>query len=128
MAAGLDSIPGGGAEILVRPGAEDHRHREGIDLASGSTVMETAHRLGMRTTATMMFGHVETLEERVEHLLPPPRPPGRTGGFTAFIAWTFQPEQHRPAPATSSTSFQYLRTLAVSRVFLDNVPTSRPRG
>ena len=80
-----------------------------------------AHRLGLKTTATMMFGHVETLEERVEHLLHLRELQDRTGGFTAFIAWTFQPENTALA-GDELTSFQYLRTLAVARVFLDNFP------
>ena len=121
MAAGLDSIPGGGAEIL------SDRVRKIIGIAKGSTsewlaVMETAHRLGMRTTATMMFGHVETLEERVDHLLHLRDLQDRTGGFTAFIGWTFQPENTALA-GDELTSFQYLRTLAVSRVLLDNFPS-----
>jgi cyclic dehypoxanthinyl futalosine synthase len=121
MAAGLDSIPGGGAEIL------SDRVRRVIGIAKGSTaewleVMETAHRLGMKTTATMMFGHVETLEERIEHLLRLRELQDRTGGFTAFIGWTFQP-QNTALAGDELTSFQYLRTLAVSRVMLDNFPS-----
>jgi cyclic dehypoxanthinyl futalosine synthase len=121
MAAGLDSIPGGGAEIL------SDRVRRVIGMAKGSTqdwlaVMEAAHRLGMKTTATMMFGHVETLEERVDHLLHLRELQDRTGGFTAFIGWTFQPENTALA-GDELTSFQYLRTLAVSRIVLDNFPS-----
>jgi cyclic dehypoxanthinyl futalosine synthase len=121
MAAGLDSIPGGGAEIL------SDRVRSAIGIAKGTTaewlaVMEAAHRLGMKTTATMMFGHVETLEERVDHLLHLRDLQDRTAGFTAFIGWTFQPERTALA-GDELTSFQYLRTLAVSRVFLDNFPS-----
>jgi cyclic dehypoxanthinyl futalosine synthase len=98
VAAGLDSIPGGGAEVL------SDRVRAIIGIAKGSSadwleVMEVAHRQGLRTTATMMFGHVETLEERVDHLLALRELQDRTGGFTAFIAWTFQPRT-RPSPAT----------------------------
>ncbi len=121
MDAGLDSIPGGGAEIL------SDRVRKVIGIAKGSTaewlaVMEAAHALGMKTTATMMFGHVETLEERVDHLLHLRDLQDRTGGFTAFIAWTFQPENTALA-GDELTSFQYLRTLAVSRIVLDNFPS-----
>ncbi len=121
MAAGLDSIPGGGAEILV------DRVRRILGIAKGTTaewleVMEAAHRLGMKTTATMMFGHVETLEERVEHLLRLRELQDRTGGFTAFIGWTFQPENTALA-GDELTSFQYLRTLAVARLMLDNFPS-----
>jgi cyclic dehypoxanthinyl futalosine synthase len=120
VAAGLDSIPGGGAEIL------SDRVRQVIGIAKGTTaewlsVMETAHRLGMKTTATMMFGHVETLEERVEHLLHLRELQDRTHGFTAFIGWTFQPTNTAMA-GDELTSFQYLRTLAVARVMLDNFP------
>jgi cyclic dehypoxanthinyl futalosine synthase len=120
MAAGLDSIPGGGAEVL------SDRVRGIIGIAKGTTaewleVMEVAHRLGMKTTATMMFGHVETLEERIDHLLHLRDLQDRTNGFTAFIAWTFQPENTALA-GDELTSFQYLRTLAVSRLMLDNVP------
>jgi cyclic dehypoxanthinyl futalosine synthase len=116
--AGLDSIPGGGAEIL------SDRVRKIIGIAKGTTgewleVMEVAHKVGMRTTATMMFGHVETLEERIDHLLHLRELQDRTGGFTAFIAWTFQPENTALA-GDELSSFQYLRTLAVSRVMLDN--------
>jgi cyclic dehypoxanthinyl futalosine synthase len=121
MAAGLDSIPGGGAEIL------SDRVRNLLGIAKGSTaewleVMEKAHGLGMKTTATMMFGHVETLEERVEHLLHLRDLQDRTHGFTAFIGWTFQPENTALA-GDELTSFQYLRTLAVSRLVLDNFPS-----
>jgi cyclic dehypoxanthinyl futalosine synthase len=121
IAAGLDSIPGGGAEIL------SDRVRQIIGIHKGTThdwleVMETAHHLGMKTTATMMFGHVETLEERIEHLVHLRDLQDRTRGFTAFIAWTFQPENTALA-GDELTSFQYLRTLAVSRVFLDNFPS-----
>jgi cyclic dehypoxanthinyl futalosine synthase len=119
--AGLDSIPGGGAEIL------SDRVRNIIGIAKGSTaewlhVMEVAHGLGMKTTATMMFGHVETLEERIEHLLHLRELQDRTAGFTAFIAWTFQPENTALA-GDELTSFQYVRTLAVARIMLDNFPS-----
>jgi len=121
MAAGLDSIPGGGAEIL------SDRVRKIIGIAKGSTaewleVMEKAHGLGMKTTATMMFGHVETLEERIDHLMHLRELQDRTGGFTAFIGWTFQPENTALA-GDELTSFQYLRTLAAARVVLDNFPS-----
>jgi cyclic dehypoxanthinyl futalosine synthase len=118
--AGLDSIPGGGAEVL------SNRVRNIIGIAKGSTedwieVMEVAQLQGLKTTATMMFGHVETLEERVDHLLHLRALQDRTRGFTAFIAWTFQPENTALA-GDEVTSFQYLRTLAVARVMLDNFP------
>ena len=121
VAAGLDSIPGGGAEIL------SDRVRNAIGAAKGSTadwleVMEVAHGVGLKTTATMMFGHVETPEERVDHLLHLRELQDLTHGFTAFIAWTFQPENTAMA-RDELTSFQYLRTLAVARVMLDNFPS-----
>jgi cyclic dehypoxanthinyl futalosine synthase len=120
VAAGLDSIPGGGAEVL------SDRVRRIIGIAKGTTedwlsVMETAHRLGLKTTATMMFGHVETLEERIDHLLHLRDLQDKTSGFTAFIAWTFQPS-NTAIGGDELTSFQYLRTLAVARVMLDNFP------
>jgi len=120
IAAGLDSIPGGGAEVL------SNRVRNIIGIAKGSTedwleVMEVAQNQGLKTTATMMFGHVETLDERIDHLMHLRALQDKTHGFTAFIAWTFQPENTALA-GDEVTSFQYLRTLAVSRVMLDNFP------
>lgn len=119
--AGLGSIPGGGAEILV------DRVRKKVSPNKCLTddwlaVMETAHGLGLRTTATMMFGHVETLEERLEHLFRVRDLQDRTAGFTAFIPWTFQPDNTRLRIADKATSAEYLRLLAVSRLVLDNIP------
>lgn len=123
--AGLDSIPGGGAEILVE------RVRKIIAPKKTKTkewlgVMREAHRLGISTTATMMYGHVETLEERVEHLRRVRELQDETGGFRAFFSWTFQDDGNRlvdlvPAE-TRPTSFDYLLTQAVSRIYLDNLP------
>jgi cyclic dehypoxanthinyl futalosine synthase len=118
VAAGLDSIPGGGAEIL------SDRVRRIIGIAKGSTaewleVMEKAHGLGMKTTATMMFGHVETLEDRIEHLSRLRELQDRTRGFTAFICWTFQAEHTRLKVAPVG-SHEYLRMQALARIFLDN--------
>jgi cyclic dehypoxanthinyl futalosine synthase len=117
-AAGLDSIPGGGAEILVdrvRGALATNKCSAGQWL----DVMEEAHRQGLRSTATMMFGHVETLAERIEHLDRVRALQDRTGGFTAFICWTYQ-SQNTALGGSEVTSADYLRTLAVSRVFLDN--------
>jgi len=122
MAAGLDSMPGGGAEIL------SDRVRESLAPRKCSAdrwieVMEEAHNLGMRTTATMMFGHVETVEERLEHLQRLRDLQDRTGGFTAFIPWPFQPDNTALAAAVEiekTSGFSYLRMLALSRIFLDN--------
>jgi cyclic dehypoxanthinyl futalosine synthase len=117
--SGLDSIPGGGAEILV----DEVRNSISPNKCSTSewfAVMEAAHGLGMKTTATMMFGHIETLEQRLEHLLRLRELQDRTAGFTAFIPWSFQPE-NTALQAKPATPMDYLRTLAVSRLVLDNI-------
>ncbi len=118
--AGLDSIPGGGAEILVDRVRKQISPRK-CDTGEWLTVMEEAHRLGIRTTATMMFGHVETLAERIEHLTRLRELQDRTGGFTAFIPWPFQPDHTALAHIPKTSAFEYLKTLAVSRIFLDNI-------
>jgi cyclic dehypoxanthinyl futalosine synthase len=116
--AGLDSIPGGGAEILV------DRVRKLLNCYSKSTadewlrIMGEAHA-GLRTTATMMYGSVETDEERIEHLVRLRDLQDRTGGFTAFIAWSYQPE-HTELGLYEATGVDYLRTLALARIVLDN--------
>jgi cyclic dehypoxanthinyl futalosine synthase len=118
--AGLDSIPGGGAEILVdrvREIVSPHKIRSGPWLG----VMRDAHALGLRTSATMMFGHAETLEERIEHLRLLRDLQDATGGFTAFIPWAFQPT-HAMVRREAAGAHDYLRTLAVSRLYLDNIP------
>ncbi|MBN2654851.1 MAG: radical SAM protein [Nitrospirae bacterium] len=146
MDAGLDSMPGGGAEILsdrVRDALSPRKIKSGRWL----NVMEEAHHLGMRTTATMMFGSVETPEEIIEHLDSIRSLQDKTGGFTAFIPWTFQPgnteladtEQKQLSSTTAqhngysaadknkqerirqATAADYLRVLALSRVYLDNI-------
>ncbi|KAB2835429.1 MAG: CofH family radical SAM protein, partial [Candidatus Brocadia sp.] len=118
--AGLNSIPGGGAEILVDRcrnllSPNKCTAQEWLD------VMREAHKLGMRTTATMMFGHIETIEERIEHMEKIRRLQDETGGFTAFIAWTFQPKNTQLDTALLG-SHDYLRTLAIARLYLDNFP------
>jgi len=119
-AAGLDSMPGGGAEILV-----DRVRRVISPLKTMSddwlAVHRECHRQGLRTTATMMFGHVETLPERVEHLRRVRELQDETAGFTAFIAWTFQAPNTDMAQVPMAGGFDYLRTAAVSRLYLDNV-------
>ncbi len=122
--AGLDSVPGGGAEVLV-----DRVRREispnKIGWREWVGVMEAAHGLGMPTTATMMFGATETDEDVVDHLLRVRELQARTGGFTAFIPWTFQPsytELGRATGARPAGAVRYLRVLALSRLVLDNVP------
>lgn len=118
--AGLDSIPGGGAEILV----DEVRSRVAPNKCPANQwlgVMEEAHNQGLRTTATMMFGHLETVEQRIEHMLAVREVQDRTGGFTAFIPWTFQPDYTELPDCRKLTSVEYLRTLAISRIVLDNV-------
>jgi len=116
--AGLGSIPGGGGEILV-----DHVRNRIAPLKCDSDhwleVMRIAHELGLRSSATMMFGHVETLDDRLEHLQRLRDTQDETGGFTAYICWTFQPENTR-LRAETVTSAEYLRMQALSRIFLDN--------
>jgi len=118
--AGLGSIPGGGGEILV------DRVRQRISPRKAMSddwlrVMDTAHRLGLRTSATMMFGHVETIEDRIEHLERLRRQQDLTGGFTAFIGWTFQSENTN-LKVPMAGPHAYLRTQALSRIYLDNFP------
>jgi cyclic dehypoxanthinyl futalosine synthase len=117
--AGLDSVPGGGAEILVDR-VRRALARNKCSAGEWLEVMAEAHRQGLRSTATMMFGHVETLEERIEHLARLRELQDRTGGFTAFIGWTYQAE-NTALGGREVTAADYLRTLAVARVFLDNV-------
>src|SRR5882762_566855 len=119
--AGLGSIPGGGGEILV------DSVRQRIAPLKCKTdqwleVMQVAHELGLKSSATMMFGHVETIEDRVQHLQRLRDQQDASGGFTAFICWTFQP-QHTVLKVEQPTgSAEYLRTQALARIFLDNIP------
>ncbi len=119
-AAGLDSVPGGGGEILV-----DRVRKLISPLKTMSDewlgVMRECHRQGLRTTATMMFGHVETLEERVEHMRRIRDLQDEAGGFTAFISWTFQAPNTEMTDTPMVGGFDYLRTAAVSRLFIDNI-------
>jgi cyclic dehypoxanthinyl futalosine synthase len=120
QAAGLGSLPGGGAEILVdRVRSEITRGKVMTD--DWLNVMRVWHELGGRSSATMMFGHVETLAERVEHLRRVRELQDETGGFTAFICWTFQPDNTGMSDITPVGSFEYLKTQAVSRLYLDNI-------
>ncbi|HZR91512.1 MAG TPA: cyclic dehypoxanthinyl futalosine synthase [Gaiellaceae bacterium] len=122
--AGLDSIPGGGAEILVDR-VRDLIAPKKTTAAEWLGIMREAQRLGISTTATMMYGHVETLQERVEHMRRIRELQDETRGFRAFISWTFQDDGNRLGervpPETMPTSFDYLLTQAVSRIYLDNV-------
>jgi cyclic dehypoxanthinyl futalosine synthase len=127
--AGLDSIPGGGAEILsdrVRKIISPKK----INTKKWLMVMQEAHRLGMKTTATMMFGSIEELEDIIEHLDAIRKLQDITGGFTAFIPWSFQPGNTEIGSRFTvhgsrfypATAVDYLRVLAISRIYLDNVP------
>lgn len=126
--AGLNSIPGGGAEILV----DRVRDRISIDKCTTQEwldVMEAAHNVGLRTTSTMMMGHVETWAERIEHLRRLRDLQDKTGGFISFIPWTFQPENTALNPLLKkntdvhlASTHEYLRLIAIARLFLDNIP------
>ncbi len=118
--AGLGSLPGGGAEILV------DRVRQEVSPCKASAerwleICRVWHELGGRGSATMMFGHVETLADRIEHLERLRQLQDETGGFTAFICWTFQPGNTALTEVVKAGAFEYLKTLAVSRLFLDNI-------
>jgi cyclic dehypoxanthinyl futalosine synthase len=118
-AAGLGSIPGGGGEILV------DRVRDRISPLKCNSdawleVMQTAHELGLKSSATMMFGHVETIEDRIEHLQRLRDQQDKSGGFTAFICWTFQPQNTVLKVKHPTGVSEYLRMQALSRIFLDN--------
>ena len=120
-AAGLDSLPGGGAEVLVdsvRGAISPHK----ISTDTWLDVMRQAHAIGMPSTATMMFGSLDTPQDRVEHLRRIRELQDETGGFTAFIPWTFQAgHTELEAGHIPASGFDYLRMLAVSRIYLDNV-------
>jgi cyclic dehypoxanthinyl futalosine synthase len=118
--AGLGSLPGGGGEILV------DRVRAAMTRGKAMTedwleVSRQWHLLGGRSTATMMYGHIETLAERVEHLDRLRTLQDETGGFTAFICWSFQPDNTEMADIPPAGAFEYLKTQAVARLYLDNV-------
>ena len=120
-AAGLGSLPGGGGEILV------DRVRKAMTRGKALTddwleVNRQWHALGGKSTATMMFGHIETLAERVEHLERLRQVQDETGGFTAFICWSFQPDNTEMDDIPPAGSFEYLKTQAVARLYLDNFP------
>ena len=119
--AGLGSLPGGGGEILV------DRVREGMTRGKVLTddwleVHRQWHALGGKSTATMMFGHIETLAERIEHLDRLRKLQDETGGFTAFICWSFQPDHTAMGDIPPAGPFAYLQTQAIARLYLDNFP------
>jgi aminodeoxyfutalosine synthase len=119
--AGLDSLPGGGAEIF----AERVRRKICHDKASGDrwlAIHRTAHRLGMRSNVTMLYGHIETLEERVDHMLRTRALQDETGGFQAFIPLAFHPDNNQMRKLPAPTAADTLRVHAVARLMLDNIP------
>jgi cyclic dehypoxanthinyl futalosine synthase len=119
--AGLDTVPGAGGEILV-----DRVRKilaQGKDMADEwIDFMRACHRLGIRTSSTMMYGSVETMAERVEHLDRLRRLQDETGGFNSFIPWSFQPELTEMPQVKKASAFDYLRTVAIARIYLDNIP------
>ncbi|WP_425615597.1 cyclic dehypoxanthinyl futalosine synthase [Anatilimnocola sp. NA78] len=120
--AGLGSLPGGGGEILVDR-VRGAMTRGKVMTDDWLNVMRVWHELGGHGSATMMFGHIETLAERIEHLERLRQLQDETHGFTAYICWTFQPDHTDMANVPPAGSFEYLKTQAVSRLYLDNFPS-----
>jgi aminodeoxyfutalosine synthase len=121
MAAGLDSLPGGGAEVF----AERVRRKICHDKCGADRYLDihrTAHRLGMRTNVTMLYGHIETLEERVDHMLRARALQDETAGFQAFIPLAFHPDNNQMRKLPAPTAAETLRVHAVARLMLDNIP------
>jgi len=118
--AGLDSMPGAGAEILV-DSVRGRIAKKKTDTAAWIAIHEAAHRLGMRTTATMMYGTGESMEDRLEHVLQLKALQQRTGGFTAFIPWSMQAQGTEMEGTPPATGVEYLRMVAMARIVLDNV-------
>jgi cyclic dehypoxanthinyl futalosine synthase len=119
--AGLDSIPGGGGEILVQE-VRDRVARKKAGADRWLEIMELAHRQGLKTSVTMMYGLGESNADRIEHLFRIREVQRRTGGFTAFIAWPLQPEHTEMEGTPKTDAVTHLRTVAVARLVLDNVP------
>lgn len=119
--AGLDSIPGGGGEILV-DAVRQRVARKKAQTDEWLGVQEEAHRQGMKTSVTMMYGLGESAADRVEHLIRIRDLQARTGGFTAFICWPLQPEGTEMAAQAKTDAVTYLRTLALGRIICDNIP------
>ncbi len=119
--SGLASIPGGGAEILSQR-VRDKVSPNKCTVDEWFHVMEKAHEIGLKSSATMMFGHLEEDTDIVEHLSRLRDLQDKTGGFTAFIPWAFQPKNTKLSWIEKSTSARYLRILSVARIFLDNIP------
>ncbi len=119
--AGLDSIPGGGGEILVQE-IRDRVAKKKAGADRWLEIMEIAHARGMKTSVTMMYGLGETLADRIEHLFRVREVQARSGGFTAFITWPLQPEHTEMEGTPKTDANTHLRTVAISRIILDNVP------
>ena len=117
--AGLNSLTGGGAEIFD-PGVRDELCRGKETAAEWLEVHRTWHQMGGRSTCTMLYGHIETIEQRVDHLRQLRELQDETGGFTGFIPFAFEPETTVLAHIPRATAFEQLRNLAVSRIYLDN--------
>ena len=125
--AGVDSLPGGGAEIFhprVRKVICDHK----VSGQQWLSIARTAHQIGLRSNATMLYGHIENEEERVDHMLQLRALQDETHGFVAFIPLAFHPENTALAHLPKPTAFADLKSIAVSRLLLDNFDTSRPTG
>ncbi len=121
MAAGMDSIPGGGAEVFS-PRIRKLTCEKKLSGEGWLEVAKTAHRLGLRSNATMLYGHIETLEERVEHLAALRGAQDETGGFLAFIPLAFHPKNTEMADLSRTSGIDDLKNIAVARCFLDNFP------
>jgi cyclic dehypoxanthinyl futalosine synthase len=121
VAAGLDSIPGGGGEILVQS-VRDQVAKKKAGADRWLEVMAIAHRLGLKTSVTMMYGLGETLEDRIEHLFRVREVQRATGGFTAFICWPLQPDHTQLEHLGKTDAVTYLRTQAIARIVLEEVP------
>ena len=119
--AGLGSIPGGGAEVFS-PRVRENLCKEKIGSNEWLEVMKSAHEVGIKSNATMLYGHIETVEERVEHLIALRELQDKTGGFQSFIPLAFHPKNTKLETLSSTTGFEDLKTLAVSRLMLDNFP------
>ena len=121
MAAGLGSIPGGGAEVFS-PRIRAKTCEKKLSGEGWLEVAKTAHRLGLKSNATMLYGHIETVEERLEHLDMLRRAQDETGGFMTFIPLAFHPKNTEMADLTKSSGIEDLKNIAVARLFLDNFP------
>ena len=121
MQAGLGSLPGGGAEMFA-PRARKKLCRDKVDADGWIEVHKTAHRMGLKSNCTMLYGTIETFEERVDHLIRLREAQSETGGFQAFIPLAYHPENNRLGAIGAPTGADDLRTIAVSRLMLDNIP------